>query len=59
MRRDAIRVVDDQDAQVIVVHGDGSFGLNAMEFDTAVGHRIPVLVVIGLNGGWTADPKRE
>ena len=42
--------------QVIVVHGDGSFGLNAMELDTAVRHGINVLVVISLNGGWTADP---
>jgi thiamine pyrophosphate-dependent acetolactate synthase large subunit-like protein len=47
------------DKQVIVVHGDGSFGLNAMELDTAVRHKIPVLVVISLNGGWTADPKRD
>ena len=47
------------DKQVIVVHGDGSFGLNAMELDTAVRHKIPVLVVISLNGGWTADPARE
>jgi thiamine pyrophosphate-dependent acetolactate synthase large subunit-like protein len=47
------------DTQVIVVHGDGSFGLNAMELDTAVRHHIPILVVISLNGGWTADPKRE
>lgn len=46
------------DKQVIVVHGDGSFGLNALELDTAVRHRIPVLVVISLNGGWTADPAR-
>jgi thiamine pyrophosphate-dependent acetolactate synthase large subunit-like protein len=46
-------------AQVICVHGDGSFGLNAMELDTAVRHKLPVLVVISLNGGWTADPKRE
>jgi thiamine pyrophosphate-dependent acetolactate synthase large subunit-like protein len=44
------------DAQVIVLHGDGSFGLNAMELDTAVRHRLPILVVISLNGGWTADP---
>ncbi len=46
------------DTQVIVVHGDGSFGLNAMELDTAVRHDIPVLVVISLNGGWTADPDK-
>jgi len=44
------------DKQVIVLHGDGSFGLNALELDTAVRHDIPVLVVISLNGGWTADP---
>ncbi|MDA1099263.1 MAG: thiamine pyrophosphate-binding protein [Proteobacteria bacterium] len=47
------------DTQVIVVHGDGSFGLNAMELDTAVRHKIPVLVVISLNGGWTADPEKQ
>jgi len=47
------------DNQVIVVHGDGSFGLNAMELDTAVRHNIPVLVVISLNGGWTADPDKN
>ena len=47
------------DKQVICVHGDGSFGLNAMELDTAVRHKLPVLVVISLNGGWTADPNRD
>ena len=47
------------DKQVIVVHGDGSFGLNAMELDTAARHKLPVIVVISLNGGWTADPKKE
>lgn len=46
------------DASVIVLHGDGSFGLNAMELDTAVRHGLPVLVVISLNGGWTADPDK-
>ena len=43
------------DTQVVVLHGDGSYGLNAMEIDTAVRHRIPVVVVISNNGGWTAD----
>ena len=45
--------------QVICVHGDGSMGLNAMELETAARHKIPVLVVVSLNGGWTADPNRE
>lgn len=47
------------DKQVVVLHGDGSFGLNCMELDTAARHNIPVIVVISLNGGWTADPKKE
>ncbi|MCA0010707.1 thiamine pyrophosphate-binding protein [Mesorhizobium sp. B292B1B] len=46
------------DAQVVVLHGDGSFGLNAMELDTAARHGLPLLVVISLNGGWTADPTK-
>jgi thiamine pyrophosphate-dependent acetolactate synthase large subunit-like protein len=29
-----------------------------MELDTAVRHRLPLLVIISLNGGWTADPER-
>ncbi|HEV7665296.1 MAG TPA: thiamine pyrophosphate-binding protein [Chloroflexota bacterium] len=45
--------------QVLVLHGDGSFGLNAMELDTAARFKIPVVTVVSLNGGWTADPKRE
>lgn len=44
---------------VVVLHGDGSFGMNGMELDTAVRHKLPVLVVVSLNGGWTADPERK
>jgi len=47
------------DKQVIVLHGDGSFGMNAMEFDTAVRHKLAILTVISLNGGWTGDPQKE
>ena len=43
------------DAQVLVLHGDGSFGINAMDIDTAVRHKINVVCVISNNGGWTAD----
>src|SRR6478672_7508582 len=46
-------------SQVICLHGDGSFGQNAMELDTAVRHKLPLLCVISLNGGWTADPERN
>lgn len=47
------------DKQVVVLHGDGSFGMNAMELDTLVRHDLPVLTVISLNGGWTGDPNKE
>jgi thiamine pyrophosphate-dependent acetolactate synthase large subunit-like protein len=47
------------DKQVIVLHGDGSFGLNAMELDTLFRHDLPIIVIISLNGGWTADPNKE
>ena len=30
-----------------------------MELDTAVRHKLPILVVISLNGGWTADPEQK
>jgi acetolactate synthase-1/2/3 large subunit len=47
------------DKQVLVLHGDGSFGLNAMELDTCARFKIPVVTVVSLNGGWTADPNRD
>lgn len=47
------------DKQVVVLHGDGSWGMNSMEFDTAIRHNLPILVVISQNGGWTGDPDRN
>jgi len=43
------------DAQVLVLHGDGSFGINLMDIDTAVRHKVNVVCVVSNNGGWTAD----
>ena len=40
------------DKTVVVITGDGSFGLNAMEFDTAVRHDIPFLCVICNDKAW-------
>jgi len=42
------------DKQVLVLSGDGSFGLNAMEFDTMVRHKIPVVCVIANDSAWGA-----
>jgi thiamine pyrophosphate-dependent acetolactate synthase large subunit-like protein len=38
--------------QVIVLSGDGSFGMNGMEIDTMIRHNIPAIIVISNNGGW-------
>jgi acetolactate synthase I/II/III large subunit len=37
---------------VIVFQGDGSFGFNAMEFDTAVRHDIPIICVVNNDCAW-------
>ena len=42
------------DKQVLVLHGDGSMGMNAMEIDTCVRFNLPVVTVISNNAGWTA-----
>ena len=42
------------DKQVLVLHGDGSMGMNAMEIDTAIRHDLPVVTVVSNNAGWTA-----
>lgn len=41
-------------SQVLVLHGDGSMGMNAMEIDTAVRHNLPVVTVVSNNAGWFA-----
>jgi acetolactate synthase-1/2/3 large subunit len=40
---------------VAVLTGDGAFGFNAMELDTAVRHRVPVLVVVANNAAWQIE----
>ena len=37
---------------VVVLTGDGAFGFNAMEIDTAVRYNLPLLIVVSNNGGW-------
>lgn len=40
------------DAQVAVVFGDGAFGFNAFEFDSAVRQNLPFVGIIGNDGAW-------
>jgi acetolactate synthase-1/2/3 large subunit len=47
------------DRTVVVATGDGSFGFNAMEIDTAVRHRAPVLVVVANNGSWAIEVRDQ
>ena len=43
------------DRPVVVATGDGAFGFNAMEIDTAVRHQAPVLFVVANNGAWQIE----
>lgn len=47
------------DRTVAVVTGDGSFGFNAMEIDTAARHRAPVLIVVANNGSWAIEVRDQ
>ena len=47
-----------QDDVVVCLVGDGSFGLSAMEIDTAARHGLPIVVVVSNNGAW-ADVQHE
>jgi acetolactate synthase-1/2/3 large subunit len=40
------------DKRVVIVYGDGSFGLNGFEFDTAVRFGLPIIGVMGNDGAW-------
>jgi acetolactate synthase-1/2/3 large subunit len=40
------------DKRVVIVYGDGSFGLNGFEFDTAVRFGLPIVGVVGNDGAW-------
>ena len=42
-------------SRVVCFSGDGAFGFQAMEFDTAVRHNLPVVVVLGNDAAWGID----
>jgi thiamine pyrophosphate-dependent acetolactate synthase large subunit-like protein len=37
---------------VLMVYGDGSFGLNGMEFESMVRQKLPIVAIIGNDGAW-------
>ncbi|MFO0751193.1 MAG: thiamine pyrophosphate-binding protein [Myxococcota bacterium] len=40
-------------ARVIIMFGDGSFGLHAMELEAMARQKLPVVCIIGNDAGWT------
>jgi acetolactate synthase-1/2/3 large subunit len=40
------------DQRVLLIAGDGAFGLNGMEMETAVRFGLPITCIIGNDGGW-------
>ena len=47
------------DRIVAVLTGDGAFGFNAMEIDTAVRHKAPLLIVVANNGSWAIEVRDQ
>jgi acetolactate synthase I/II/III large subunit len=43
------------DSRVIMLTGDGAFGFNGMEFDTAVRHRLNIVAILGNDSAWGID----
>jgi len=42
-------------SRVIMLTGDGAFGFNGMEFDTAVRHNLNILAILGNDSAWGID----
>jgi len=40
------------DKRVLIIYGDGSFGLNGFEYDTAVRFELPIVGIVGVDGLW-------
>lgn len=40
------------DKRVFLISGDGSIGFNFMEFQTAIRHKLPVVVIVSNDNGW-------
>ena len=43
------------DRQVVCVTGDGAYGINAMEIDTAVRHGAKIVVIVSNNAAWNIE----
>ncbi|MEZ4629945.1 MAG: thiamine pyrophosphate-binding protein [Deinococcales bacterium] len=47
------------DQEVWLLYGDGSCGYSLAEFDTMTRHNLPVIAIIGNDGGWTQIAREQ
>ena len=40
------------DKRVLIIYGDGAFGLNGFEYDTAVRFDLPIVGIVGVDAAW-------
>ena len=40
------------DRRVLIIYGDGAFGLNGFEYDTAVRFGLPIVGIVGNDAAW-------
>lgn len=45
--------------EIWIIYGDGACGYSLIEFDTFVRHGIPVIAVVGNDGGWTQIAREQ
>ncbi len=46
-------------ADVWIIYGDGSVGFSAMEFDTFVRHRTPIIAIVGNDACWSQIAREQ
>ncbi|MFT5193598.1 MAG: acetolactate synthase-like protein [Cellvibrionaceae bacterium] len=46
-------------AEVWLLYGDGSAGYSIAEFDTFTRHNLPIIAVVGTDGGWTQIAREQ
>ena len=44
--------IAEPDKRVLIIYGDGSFGLNGFEYDTAARFDLPIVGIVGVDGLW-------
>jgi acetolactate synthase-1/2/3 large subunit len=47
------------EAEIWVIYGDGACGYSLIEFDSFARHGIPVIAVVGNDGGWTQIAREQ